>query len=57
MSPLKLSRTTAAGVTEEEVELDNATTKKVEKILADGVTLETAFKEGLDEIVRKHPNP
>jgi hypothetical protein len=56
MSPLKLSRTTASGVTEEEVELDNATTKKVEKILADGVTLETAFKEGLDEIVRKHGN-
>jgi hypothetical protein len=57
MSPLKLSRTTATGVVVEEVKLDNATTKKVEKILDDGVTLETAFEEGLDEVVRKHGGP
>jgi hypothetical protein len=57
MSPLKLSRTTAAGVVVEEVKLDNATTKEVEKILDDGVTLKTAFEEGLDEVVRKHGGP
>jgi hypothetical protein len=57
MSPLKLSRTTAAGVEVEAVELDTATTKKVEKILQDGVTLKKAFEEGLEEIVKKHPQP
>ena len=57
MSPLKLSRTTAAGVTEEEVVLDPATTEKVEKVLKGGVSLEKAFKEGMDEVVRKHKQP
>jgi hypothetical protein len=57
MSPLKLSRTTATGAEVEAVELDTSTTKKVEKILQDGVTLKKAFEEGLDEIVKKHPQP
>jgi hypothetical protein len=57
MSPLKLSRTTAAGVEVEAVELDTSTTKKVEQILQNGVTLKKAFEEGLDEIVKKHPQP
>lgn len=55
MSPLKLSRTTA-GSAPEEVELDAATTKKVEEILDSGVSLEKAFKEGMEEVVRKHKN-
>ena len=57
MSPLKLSRTTTSGTTTEEVELDTATTKKVEKVLDSGVPLKQAFTEGLDEVVRKHPTP
>ena len=56
MSPLKLSRTTA-GSTPEEVELDVATAKKVEKILDSGLTLTQAFREGMDEVVRKHKKP
>jgi len=56
MSPLKLSRTTA-GSPPEEVELDAATAKKVEKVLDAGVPLEQAFKEAMEEVVRKHPNP
>ena len=44
MSPLKLSRTTAAGVTEEEVVLDPVPTEK-------------AFEDGMDEVVRKHGRP
>ena len=57
MSPLKLSRTTTSGTTTEEVELDTATTKKVEKVLDSGVPLKQAFTEGLDEVLRKHPTP
>ena len=53
MSPLKLSRTTG-GTTTEEVELEPAVAKKVEKILDSGVPLEQAFREGMDEVVRKH---
>ena len=54
MSPLKLSRT--SGSTTEEVKLDPALAKKVEEVLDSGVSLEQAFKEGMDEVVRKHPN-
>ena len=57
MSPLKLSRTTTSGTTTEEVELDTATTKKVEKVLKDGVSLKQAFEEGMTEVVRKHKKP
>ena len=56
MSPLKLSRTTTAGSPDEEVVLDAATAKKVEKVLDSGVSLKQAFKEGMEEVVRKHPN-
>jgi hypothetical protein len=55
MSPLKLSRTTAGST--EEVQLDAATAKKVEEILDSGVPLEQAFREGMDEVVRKHKKP
>ena len=54
MSPLKLSRTTASGTTQEEVVLDAATTAKVEKVLTKGVTLSDAFKEGMEEVAKKH---
>ena len=53
MSPLKLSRTTG-GSTPEEVELDAATAKKVEKILDSGLPLKQAFREAMQEVVRKH---
>ena len=56
MSPLKLSRTTAGAAQAETVELDKATTEKVEKILATGVPLKTVFKEAMDEVVKKHGN-
>ena len=57
MSPLKLSRTTAGTTTEETVELDAALAKKVEKVLDAGVPLKQAFREAMQEVVRKHGNP
>jgi len=56
MSPLKLSRTTA-GAPDETVVLDADLTKKVEKVLADGVSLKEAFDEAMEEVVRKHAKP
>jgi hypothetical protein len=57
MSPLKLSRTRPGTTQEETVELDAATAKKVEKILDAGIPLKQAFREGMDEVVRKHKQP
>jgi hypothetical protein len=57
MSPLKLSRTTAAGAQQESVTLDPALTEKVEKVLASGVPLKKAFTEAMEEVVRKHGKP
>jgi hypothetical protein len=54
MSPLKLSRTTAGTTMEETVELDAALAKKVEKVLDTGVPLKQAFREAMQEVVRKH---
>ena len=56
MSPLKLSRTTAGTAQEETVELDAALSKKVEKVLDAGVPLKQAFREAMEEVVRKHGN-
>jgi len=56
MSPLKLSRTTAGSTQEETVELDPVLTEKVEKVLKSGVPLKQAFREGMEEVVRKHKN-
>jgi hypothetical protein len=53
---LKLSRTTAGSTQEETVELDPALTEKVEKVLKSGVPLKQAFREGMEEVVRKHKN-
>jgi hypothetical protein len=39
------------------VQLDEATAKKVETILDSGLSLKQAFKEGMDEVVRKHKKP
>jgi hypothetical protein len=59
MSPLKLSRTTSGTSQEETVVLDDndTLTKKVEKVLKTGVPLEQAFREGMEEVVRKHGQP
>ena len=57
MSPLKLSRTTAGSTQAETVELDATLTEKVEKVLKKGVSLEQAFREGMQEVVRKHDRP
>jgi hypothetical protein len=57
MSPLKLSRTRPGTTQEETVDLDAATAKKVEKILDSGIPLKQAFREGMDEVVRKHKQP
>ena len=57
MSPLKLSRTTAGTTQEETVELDAALSKKVEKVLDAGVPLKQAFREAMEEVVRKHGKP
>jgi hypothetical protein len=57
MSPLKLSRTTSGAAQEETVVLDAALEKKVEKVLDSGVSLKQAFREAMEEVVRKHGNP
>ncbi len=55
MSPLKLSRTTSTSSQEETVVLDAALAKKVESVLdAQGVSLKQAFREAMEEVIRKH---
>lgn len=56
MSPLKLSRTSSTASTEQEtVVLDAALAKKVEAVLdAQGITLKQAFREAMEEVLRKH---
>ena len=56
MSPLKLSRTTS-GAQEETVVLDAALEKKVERVLDSGVSLKQAFREAMEEVVKKHGKP
>ena len=57
MSPLKLSRTTSGAAQEETVVLDAALEKKVEKVLDAGLPLKQAFREAMEEVVKKHGNP
>ncbi len=56
MSPLKLSRTTSTADQDgETVVLDAALAKKVEAVLdAQGIPLKQAFREAMEEVLRKH---